>query len=357
MKNLLNSTDIATLFLDGELLVRRFTTQTATLIKLIPADAGRPITDIATKLNYPSLADDAREVLRTLAFKETEVSTRDGLWFMVRILPYRSLENVIDGVVITFTDATVAKRLEAMLREQADQLKQMTESPPNLVWGCRPDGVCDYLSPRWLEYTGHPEAEQLGYGWLDQVHPDHRVRVREEWKTAVKTGTLLDIELRLRAASGAYRWFKTRGVPIRHPHGAVLKWYCTCTDIDDLKQAADRLAGVVEDFDDACVVLDGGLSVTYLNAAAEGLIGHERRDVIGKSFADSFPGAGDSGLMDRVREAAGEQRALSFEAPMGQAQRKGLYAVRVFPHASGVSIVCRRAPQPQRARTPGGGKP
>ncbi len=110
MKNLLNSTDIATLFLDGELLVRRFTTQTATLIKLIPGDAGRPITDIATKLNYPSLADDAHEVLRTLAFKETEVSTRDGRWFMVRILPYRTLENVIDGVVITFTDATVAKR-------------------------------------------------------------------------------------------------------------------------------------------------------------------------------------------------------------------------------------------------------
>ncbi len=109
MKNLLNSTDIATLFLDGELHVRRFTTQTATLIKLIPADTGRPITDIATKLDYPELADDAREVLRTLVFKETEVATRDGRWFMVRILPYRTLDNVIDGVVITFTDATAAK--------------------------------------------------------------------------------------------------------------------------------------------------------------------------------------------------------------------------------------------------------
>ena len=107
MKNLLNSTDIATLFLDSELNVRRFTTQTPKIIKLIPTDAGRPITDIAIGCSStPSLAEDAREVLRTLVFKEKQVAARDGRWFAVRIMPYRTLENVIDGVVITFTDAT-----------------------------------------------------------------------------------------------------------------------------------------------------------------------------------------------------------------------------------------------------------
>src|SRR5262249_49342132 len=165
MKNLLNSTDIATLFLDGELLVRRFTTQTAKLIKLIPADAGRPITDIATELDYPDLAEDAREVLRTLVFKEKAVASRDGRWFSVRILPYPTLANVIAGVVITFPEGTAAKTLEVALREQAEQLKQMTESLPNLVWGCRADGACDSVGKRWADYTGVPEAEQLGYGW------------------------------------------------------------------------------------------------------------------------------------------------------------------------------------------------
>jgi PAS domain S-box-containing protein len=346
MKNLLNSTDIATLFLDDALLVRRFTTQTAKLIKLIPADAGRPITDIATELNYPKLSDDARDVLRTLVFKETEVSTRDGRWFMVRIMPYRTIENVIDGVVITFTDATSSKALEAMLREQADQLKQMAESPPNLVWACRPDGACDYLSPRWLEFTRKPEAEQLGYGWLDQVHPDEREHVREQWKAAVKTGTPLDTELRLREGSGAYRWFKTRGAPIRDTHGAVLKWYCTCTDVDDLKQATERLTGVIEELDDACIVLDGGLAIVYLNKAAEGLLGSTRQEVLGKSFMDSFPRTGDSVIASKLREAVREGRALSFQAPMGQAQHKGTYALRVLPRASGLSIVCRRVPEP-----------
>jgi two-component system CheB/CheR fusion protein len=118
MKNLLNSTDIATLFLDDALNVRRFTTQTTRIIKLIPGDAGRPITDITTDLDYPGLAADAREVLRTLAFIEKQVATRDRRWFLTRIMPYRTLENRIDGVVITFSDITEAKRLEARLRQE-----------------------------------------------------------------------------------------------------------------------------------------------------------------------------------------------------------------------------------------------
>jgi len=164
MKNLLNSTDIATLFLDGDLRLRRFTTPTARIIKLIPGDAGRPVTDLVTELDYPALSDDARDVLRTLVFHETTVPARDGRWFTVRIMPYRTLENVIDGLVITFTDATAPKRLEAALREQASEMRLMADSLPALIFSCRPDGGRDYLSRQWIEYTGIPASEQLGFG-------------------------------------------------------------------------------------------------------------------------------------------------------------------------------------------------
>jgi transcriptional regulator with PAS, ATPase and Fis domain len=128
MKNLLNSTDIATLFLDDALLVRRFTTQTASIIKLIPGDVGRPITDIVTALDYPGLADDARQVLKTLVFVEKQVSARDGRWFTMRIMPYRTQDNRIDGVVVTFADITAAKKLEAELRKaQSDLEKRFTD--------------------------------------------------------------------------------------------------------------------------------------------------------------------------------------------------------------------------------------
>lgn len=124
MKNLLNSTDIATLFLDNDLNVRRFTTQATKIIKLIPGDVGRPITDLASDLLYPELTADAREVLDKLGFAEKPVNASDGRWFTVRIMPYRTLDDRIDGVVITFADITVAKTLEAQLREKHGALEK-----------------------------------------------------------------------------------------------------------------------------------------------------------------------------------------------------------------------------------------
>jgi chemotaxis methyl-accepting protein methylase len=128
MKNLLDNTDIATLFLDAALRVRLFTTGMNRVFKLIPGDVGRPITDIASDLPYPELALHTHEVLRTLVFHEQELSTGDGRWFKVRIMPYRTLANMIDGVVITFMDITVSKTLEAKMRmTQAGLEKRVNE--------------------------------------------------------------------------------------------------------------------------------------------------------------------------------------------------------------------------------------
>jgi two-component system CheB/CheR fusion protein len=242
MKNLLNSTDIATLFLDGELRVRRFTTPMARIIKLIPGDVGRQITDIASDLQDISLADSAREVLRALVPSEQQVGTRDGRWFTLRIMPYRTLDNVIDGVVITFTDANAAKSLESALRQQASELRQMAESLPDLVWYCKPDGACEYLGPQWAELTGVPDSEQLGFGWIERLHPEDREQVREQWREAVKAGMRFDSIFRMRSAAGAYRWFKSRSIPIRDAAGVITKWYGANTDIDEAKRADNLLA-------------------------------------------------------------------------------------------------------------------
>jgi len=139
MKNLLDSTEIATLFLDDTLRVRRFTTQTTRIIKLIPSDAGRPITDIATELNYPEMSQDAQEVLRTLVFLERDVPATQDRWFKVRTMPYRTQDNRIDGVVIIFTDVTAGKRMEAQLRAAQARLAELSGN-------AQPQGAGDGLS-------------------------------------------------------------------------------------------------------------------------------------------------------------------------------------------------------------------
>jgi two-component system CheB/CheR fusion protein len=123
MINLLNSTDIATLFLDKELNIRRFTHQLKKIIKLRPTDVGRPFTDLVNDLQYPEIATHAKEVLRTLVFKETPITTNAGNWFNIRIMPYRTYDDKIDGLVITFIDITVAKKLEIELNKTVELLR------------------------------------------------------------------------------------------------------------------------------------------------------------------------------------------------------------------------------------------
>jgi two-component system CheB/CheR fusion protein len=122
LKNLLDSTDIASLFLDDDLCVRRFTSETGKITKLIPSDVGRPITDIASTLIYPELAEDAYEVLRSLTKIEKQIPLPNGHWYTARITPYRTFENMIDGVVITFTDITAYKNMETELIKLKDEL-------------------------------------------------------------------------------------------------------------------------------------------------------------------------------------------------------------------------------------------
>jgi two-component system CheB/CheR fusion protein len=121
MKNLLNSTDIATLFLDNDLTIRRFTPSVVRIIKLLPGDIGRPITDLVSDLDYQNFPGDIRRVLRTRLLVEKTARTLNDRWYRLRIMPYRTAEDRVDGVVITFFDITTSKKLEAKLRSRQSE--------------------------------------------------------------------------------------------------------------------------------------------------------------------------------------------------------------------------------------------
>jgi two-component system, chemotaxis family, CheB/CheR fusion protein len=124
MNNFLNSTEVATIFLDHRLNLRRFAIGTNKIFKLIASDVGRPLSDIANDLCYPELSEDVAYVLKTLIFTEKQIKTTDGRCFAVRIMPYRTYGNVIDGVVMTLTDISGFKKLEEDLREKINSLEQ-----------------------------------------------------------------------------------------------------------------------------------------------------------------------------------------------------------------------------------------
>lgn len=119
MKNVLNSIEIAVLFLDRQLHVRRYTDRAAKIISLREGDIGRPLSELSSILQYPELDDDARETLRTLQVSEKQVQTSDDRWFIVSIMPYHRIDDVIDGVVITMVDITQTKKLEQTLRDRS----------------------------------------------------------------------------------------------------------------------------------------------------------------------------------------------------------------------------------------------
>jgi len=167
MKNLLNSTDIATLFLDDGLHIRRFTNRTASIIKLITSDIGRPITDIVTNLQYPELIEDAQEVLRTLVFCEKEVSASNDRWFTIKIMPYRTQKNRINGLVITFNDITIAKKLEQNLREIEQSFRFLIDTLPVGIMLQQAEGNIIMINQEAERLTGISMKEMQGKNVAD----------------------------------------------------------------------------------------------------------------------------------------------------------------------------------------------
>jgi PAS domain S-box-containing protein len=130
------------------------------------------------------------------------------------------------------------------LRASEQRWRSLTDALPQLVWSAGPDGACDYFSTQWTQHTGIPEADLLGWQWLRVLHPDDREPTRKFWTDSVAGRGPYDVEYRIRRSDGEYRWFKTRGVPIRDSEGHIFKWFGTCTDITASKEFEEELRRV-----------------------------------------------------------------------------------------------------------------
>ena len=130
MKNLLDSTEIATIFLDNNLVILRFTPTVKAMFSIIAVDIGRSITDIVFNFDFPDFEKVILQVIETLAAKELEITTKNGIWYNLRIMPYRTLDNFINGVVLTFTNITALKFSENKMNTLIEYSKNMVRLMP-----------------------------------------------------------------------------------------------------------------------------------------------------------------------------------------------------------------------------------
>ncbi len=158
-------------------------------------------------------------------------------WVRVRGFKIRNAADVPIRHVGIVTDITEQKASATALRTSLAEFRMLAESMPQIVWITRADGWNTYFSQQWVDYTGLSLEESMGDGWITRFHPDDKVHASEAWREATATGRIYSTECRLRSAQGEYHWWLIRGVPIRDGAGQILKWFGTCTDIQELKLA------------------------------------------------------------------------------------------------------------------------
>jgi len=177
MNNLLAGTGVGTIFVDHQLRIQRFTPTVTQVINLIPTDVGRPVSHIVSNLvGYDHLVADVRTVLDTLTPKEVEVQTQIGTWYLLRIRPYRTLENVIEGAVITFTDITETKKVKAALRdsEVLRRLAVVVRDANDAITVQDLEGRILAWNPGAERMYGWSEAEALAMNIRDLIPEDRR---------------------------------------------------------------------------------------------------------------------------------------------------------------------------------------
>ena len=208
LQNLMVSTDIGTLFLDRNLRIKRYTPRVADVINIMPNDRGRPIGHLTRKVDYDLLVEDLERVLRDLTPLEREIRSREGAWFLVRLRPYRTLDDRIDGIVVTFVDISAQKATEEELRQSEERYRLLVENAREYaIFIMDPEGRVITWNAGAQRLTGYSEREALGQtGDLIYVEEDRKEDpFHAEMDFAIRNGTAPDERWR-RRKDGSRFW-------------------------------------------------------------------------------------------------------------------------------------------------------
>lgn len=205
--------------------------------------------------------------------KETDQEYR---WFLVRGVPVKDAQGNISMWVGSHTDIHEQKQTQLALQESTKNFQFLADSMPQLVWTTDAEGYHDYFNKKWVEYTGYDEElSKGGRMWNNLLHPDDQARAAQRWADSLATGNPYQIEYRFkRASDGEWRWFLARALPMRDQEGTIVKWFGTCTDIEEQKRDEEmmvlaniELRTINEDLDSFVYTASHDLKLPIINMA------------------------------------------------------------------------------------------
>jgi len=285
MHNLMDATAIATVFLDRELRITRYTPSAVTLFNLIPTDVGRPLTDLTTQLHYPELGEDAQRLLERLVPIEREVGQADGSWYLARLLPYRTIEDRIAGVVLSFVNITERKQAEemrlwlsAVVSSTSDAIVSFSLDRTILSWNGGAERVFGYTadeaigqSVSMLSVDGESEDDMFLSRLTSALPLENYETVRRR-----KDGTEIQVSLTVS--------------PIRDDSGSVVAGTAIARDITDakrteaaLRDSREQLRLVIENASEFAIFSTNlERRITIWNTGAQRLLGYAEDEVLGQ---------------------------------------------------------------------------
>ncbi|MEP6781904.1 MAG: CheR family methyltransferase [Gemmatimonadaceae bacterium] len=293
LTNLLISTQIPTVFLDNDGKVRRVTPTASAIYNLFPNDVGRPLDHFMHKAEFMPPLPNSSIVHKAERAIETDVRMRDGTLYVRRVLPYLTTDGRLDGIVVTFTDVTEARRSIEATIDSERRFRQLAETIPHLAWMADSDGNIFWYNQRWYDYTGSTFEEMQGWGWTKVQDPELLPSVMERWRDSITSGSAFNMVFPLRGKDGQYHPFLTRVNPFRDEHGTIKLWFGTNTDLTEERATAAALARrqrelqtLADNSPDVLTRFDRDLRHVFVSAAIEAVSGLKPSAYIGKTHRD-----------------------------------------------------------------------
>ncbi|MCB1192900.1 MAG: PAS domain S-box protein [Leptospiraceae bacterium] len=364
LNNLLSSTQIATLFLDKEFKIFQYTPAISNIIDLIPSDIGRQIKQFSNNLKYDSLIEDVKNVLETLSPTEKEVKTYDNYFYWMRILPYRTVDDSVEGVVITFTDISEKKKkdeelerykneLEKLVDEKSRELKEKqkmlvrTEKLANIgSWEWKIDeDQATWSDEVYNIFKRDPQNGTPKYDEIDKIYSkESSTLLKNTVENAIKNSSAFKIELEIIRHDGNVRNCVMIGNPEIDEKGKVVKLAGSLQDITDrkryenrIKELAEERYKILESINDGFFTLNQDFIVEFFNRAAEKIVNKDRQNVVGKNLFESFPESKNSIFEEKYNYSLTEQKSVSFETYF--MPHNIWYKVNTFPYNDKISVI------------------